>query len=96
MLFRSTEKFKSYNLYCHDICIKKEFSKKGLSSNLSKQVFSTAINNNFKSISLVSIGKAISYNKRFGFTEFKEIPIPEYYGKNAVYMHGNIEDLQIK
>ena len=91
-----TEKFDSDNLCYHDISIKKEFSKKGYSRYLLRQIVSTAISNNFKTISIVSIGKAVLFNKKLGLTEFKEIPVPEYYGKNAVYMHGNIEDLQIK
>ncbi|MDX3638437.1 GNAT family N-acetyltransferase [Streptomyces sp. MB09-02B] len=76
----------SSNLHLHDIVITQVLRRRGLGGGLLRHLMLTARSRAYERISLVAVGGSQEFWSAHGFTAHPDVPPPQGYGDDALYM----------
>ncbi|MEI5100579.1 GNAT family N-acetyltransferase [Streptomyces sp. PmtG] len=83
---RESAAFSSRNLHLHDLVITKSCRGRGLARRLLRHLSAVARSQGYERISLVAVGGSDTYWSARGFQPHPEVPLPDGYGTDALYM----------
>ncbi|WP_282790995.1 GNAT family N-acetyltransferase [Streptomyces sp. CC224B] len=76
----------SRNLHLHDLVVAGDLRGHGLARRLLRHLSATARSRTYERISLVAVGGSDTYWAARGFAAHPEVPLPDGYGPDALYM----------
>ncbi|MFD9907506.1 GNAT family N-acetyltransferase [Streptomyces sp. NPDC059063] len=82
----------SRNLHLHDLVVAEDFRGRGLARRLLRHLTATARAGAYERMSLVAIGGSETFWSAQGFQGHREVPLPDGYGTDALYMSAPVPE----